>query len=67
VDGEKKTPSNKYIIVVLCLVPNAACVSGLPMLDCPFGFLKQLYNWIGDICKFMHLFTVANIMKILGR
>jgi len=26
-------------VFVLCLVPYAACVSGLSILDCPFGFL----------------------------
>jgi hypothetical protein len=28
---------------VLYLVSNVACVSGLSIRDCPFGFLKRLY------------------------
>jgi hypothetical protein len=27
----------------LCLLPNVACVSGLSILDRPFGFLYHLY------------------------
>jgi hypothetical protein len=30
---------SKSSFVKHCLVPNVACVSGLFMLDCPFGFL----------------------------
>jgi hypothetical protein len=28
---------------VLYLVSNVACVSGLSIRDCPYGFLKRLY------------------------
>ena len=30
-------------VFVLCLVPNVACVSGLSIIDCPFGFLEPLF------------------------
>ena len=28
----------------LCLVPGVTCISGLSILDCPFGFLLRLYE-----------------------
>jgi len=31
-----------FFVFVLCHLPNVAYVSGLSILDCPFGFL--LYN-----------------------
>ena len=41
---------------VLCLVINVACVSGLSILDCPFGFLQSLFNQNQDTAN-KHLCT----------
>jgi hypothetical protein len=35
-------------VLVLCLVPNVACVCELSILDCPFGF-SYLYLHINTI------------------
>jgi len=35
-----------FFVRVLCLVPNATCVSRLPFLDCPFSFLSYLLKII---------------------
>ena len=32
------------VAFVLCLVPIVACLTWLPIFDCPFGFLQRLLN-----------------------
>ena len=33
------------LVFVLCLVRSVACVSGLTILDFPFGFLSRIFNF----------------------
>jgi len=38
-----------FLVFILCLLPNVASVSGLSILDCPFGFLIRFFKWRDSI------------------